>query len=163
LDSAQLSEVIAHYFIAYYREARRQLSGRTFGTATMPSHLLPGKKLVRVWETADGHFVVEHISRPSDASYLGQEAIRSHRYEDYLQVLPRLDETLEERTGMQVAENAAVLDTRLHGKTLGDAGYEEVAHGDYVERVDVITRSKVPELTEEKAREAAHGDLQPYI
>jgi hypothetical protein len=33
----------------------------------------------------------------------------------------------------------------------------------YVERVDAITRAKVPELTEDSAREAAQANLHPYV
>jgi len=51
----------------------------------------------------------------------------------------------------------------VRGKRIGDAGYEEVQNGDYLERVDAISRNKVPELTEEAAREAARADMQPYL
>ena len=51
----------------------------------------------------------------------------------------------------------------VRGKRIGDAGYEEVQNGDFMERVDAISRNKVSELTEESAREAAQVDMQPYL
>ena len=56
-----------------------------------------------------------------------------------------------------------MLMAEVRGKRIGDAGYEEVQNGDYLERVDAISRNKVPELTEEAAREAARADMQPYL
>ena len=61
MDPDPLRDTLAHYFAAYYQEARSQLAGTSFSTETVPSHLMPWRKLVRTWETKDGHFVVEHI------------------------------------------------------------------------------------------------------
>jgi hypothetical protein len=163
VDSDQLRDTIARYFAAYYREVRNQLSGRSFSTETIPSHLMPWKKLVRVWETRDGHFVVEHISSPNDSSWLGKRSMESDLPEDYLHIQPPRDETLEEMTGMRVEGSASQLMTRIRGKRIGDAGYEEVQQGNYTERVDAISRAKVPDLTEEEGRRAAKADLQPYL
>lgn len=158
-----LRDIIAHYFAAYYREARSQLSGRSYGIDIVPSHLMPWKKLVRVWESKDSHFVVEHISGASATSWLGQEAHKSNLYEDYLHLYPALRWTLKEATGLEVERNTAVLAVRVHGKRVHDPGYGTVQRGDYLERVDAISRAKVPELTEENAKVAAWADLQPYI
>ncbi len=38
-----------------------------------------------------------------------------------------------------------------------------VQNGDYLERVDAISRDKVAELTEEEARKTARADMQPYL
>lgn len=162
-DADPLRDTIAHYFAAYYRELRRQLSGKSYGIDTVPSHLMPWKKLVRVWESKDGHFFVEHISGAGASSWLGQEANKPDLYEDYLHLYPRRDRTLREMTGVKVEDGAAVLIARVRGKRVHDPGYGDVQRGNYVERVDAITRAKVPELTEEKAREAAQSDLRPYV
>lgn len=66
-------------------------------------------------------------------------------------------------TGVEVEQNAAVLLTKIRGMRIGDAGYEEVQRGDYLERVDAISGDKVPNLTEEEPREAARADVQPYL
>lgn len=163
VDPDPLRDAVAHYFASYYQEARSQLSGKSFSVETVPSHLMPWHKLVRTWEARDGYFVVEHISRPSDSSYRGNESVRSDRWEDYLHLYPRTDQTLKEMTGMEAKEGAPVLMTRIRGKRIDDAGYEEVQSGDYLERVDAIFRDKIPELTEEKAREAARADIRPYL
>jgi hypothetical protein len=162
-DLDPLRDKIARYFAAYYQEARSQLSGRSFSIETVPSHLMPWRKLVRTWETKDGHFVVEHISSPTASSWLGYQPPRFDSYEYYLHLNPRRDQTLEEMTGVRVEENASVLMADVRGKRIGDAGYEEVQNGDFMERVDAISRNKVPELTEESAREAAQADMQPYL
>jgi hypothetical protein len=162
-DPDPLRDKIARYFAAYYQEARSQLSGRSFSIETVPSHLMPWRKLVRTWETKDGHFVVEHISSPAASSWLGYQPPRFDSYEYYLHLNPRRDQTLEEMTGVRVEENASVLMADVRGKRIGDAGYEEVQNGDFMERVDTISRNKVPELTEESAREAAQVDMQPYL
>lgn len=158
-----LRDTIARYFATYYREVRSLLSGKTYGIDTVPSHLMPWKKLVRVWESKDGHFVVEHISGASAPSWLGQEALRSDLYEDYLHLYPPRDRTLREMTGIKVKDNAAVLMAWVSGKRVHDPGYGDVQRGNYMERVDAITKAKVPELTEESAREAARADLRLYI
>lgn len=158
-----LRDTIARYFAAYYKELRSQLSGRIYGIDTVPSHLMPWKKLVRVWESKDGHFFVEHISGAGASSWLGQEAKESDLYEDYLHLYPPREWTLSEKTGVEVKHGAAVLMTQARGKRVHDPGYGDVQRGNYVERVDAITRAKVPELTEESAREAARADLQPYV
>jgi hypothetical protein len=51
----------------------------------------------------------------------------------------------------------------MRGKRIGDEGYLEVQEGNYIERVDAISKGKVPELTEEKAQEEARIDMQPYL
>jgi hypothetical protein len=162
-DLDPLRDKKARYFAAYYREARDQLSGRSFSIETVPSHLMPWPKLVRTWETKDGHFVVEHISSPAASSWLGYQPPRFDSYEYYLHLNPRRDQTLEEMTGVKVEDDASVLRAEVRGKRIGDAGYEEVQNGDFMERVDAISRNKVPELTEEAAQEAARTDMQPYL
>ncbi len=162
VDPDPLRDTVAHYFAAYYQEARSQLAGRSFSIETVPSHLMPWHKLVRTWETQDGYFVVEHISQPSDSSYRGNESVRSDRWEDYLHLYPRRDQTLKEMTEVKAEEDAAALITEIRGKRIDDAGYDEVQRGDYLQRMDAIPRDKVSELTEEKAREAARADMQPY-
>lgn len=162
-DPNPLRDTLDQYFATYYREVRSLLSGKTYGIDTVPSHLMPWKKLVRVWESKDGHFVVEHISGASAPSWLGQEALRSDLYEDYLHLYPPRDRTLREMTGIKVKDNAAVLMAWVSGKRVHDPGYGDVQRGNYMERVDAITKAKVPELTEESAREAAQADLRPYV
>jgi hypothetical protein len=124
---------------------------------------MPWRKLVRTWETRDGHFVVEHISSPGASSWFGNQPPQSDSYEYYLHLHPRRDQTLEEMTGIRVEAFSSTLMPEVRGKRIGDAGYEEVQNGDYLERVDAISRNKVPELTEEAAREAAQADIQPYL
>jgi hypothetical protein len=158
-----LRDTIALYFAAYYREVRNRLSGKSYGIDTVPSHLMPWKKLVRVWESRDGHYFVEHISGAGENSWLGQEANRSDLYEDYMHVCPPQDQTLKEMTGLTLKEDAAVLATRVFGRRVHDPGYGDVQRGNYVERVDAITRAKVSELTEDSARVAAQADLHPYV
>ena len=162
VDSDPARDTAAHYFAAYYQEARSQLAGTSFGVDSVPSHLMPWHKLVRTWETRDGYFVVEHISQPSDSSYQGNESIRSDHWEDYLHLYPRRDQTMGEMTGME-ADEGVTLATEIRGKRIDDAGYDEVQRGDYLQRVDAIPKDKVSELTEEKARAAARSDMQPYI
>jgi len=157
-----LRDTIAHYFAAYYQEARSQLSGHSFSPETLPSHLMPWHKVVRTWETKDGYIVVEHITQPSDASYRGNDAVRSDRWEDYLHLYPRTDQTLSEMTGMEENEVAVPL-TETFGKLIDDTGYLDVQNGEYVQRVDAIPKDKTTELTEEKAREAARADIRPYL
>ena len=62
-------------------------------------------------------------------------------------------------TGVEADKGAIVHSVEIRGKRIGDAGYDEVQEGNYLERVDVISRDKVPELTEEAARTAMH----PYL
>ncbi len=124
---------------------------------------MPWRKLVRTWETREGHFVVEHVSSPSDSPYRGNESGRSDFGEDYLHLYPRRDQTLREMTGLETDKGALVHSVEIRGKRIGDAGYDEVQRGDYLERVDAISRDKVPELTEEEAREAARADIHPYL
>jgi hypothetical protein len=162
-DPDPLRDKITRYFAAYYREARDQLSGRSFSIETVPSHLMPWPKLVRTWETKDGHFIVEHISSPAASSWLGYQPPRFDSYEYYLHLHPCRDQMLEEMTRVRVEENASLLMAEVRGKRIGDAGYEEVQGGDYLERVDAISRNKVPELTEEAARKAVRADMQPYL
>lgn len=159
-ESHDLRDKIAHYFAAYYRELRNQLEGRSFGIDTVPSHLMPWKKIVNVLETRDRHFIVEHISGPS-TSY-------SDLYEDYLHIVPRRDYTLREATGAEYEEGTAMfvrplLERSIFGKRVGEEGFEEVQRGNYLERKDVITRAKVAELTKERAREEARKDIESYI
>ena len=163
VDPDPLRDSLAHYFAAYYQEARSQLAGRSFGIETVPSHLMPWRKLVRMWETRDGHFVVQHVSNASDSPHQGNESGRSDFGEDYLHLYPRKDQTLREMTGVEVDKGAFVHSVEIRGKRIGDAGYDEVQRGDYLERVDAISRDKVAELTEEAAREAARADMQPYL
>ncbi len=163
MDPDPLRDTIAHYFATYYQEARSQLAGRSFSIETVPSHLMPWRKLVRTWETRDGHFVVEHVSQSSDSPHPANESGRSDLGEDYLHLYPRRDQTLREMTGVEADKCALVHSVEIRGKRIGDAGYEEVQNGDYLERVDAISRNKVPELTEEAAREAARADMQPYL
>jgi hypothetical protein len=66
-------------------------------------------------------------------------------------------------TGVDAHKGALVHSVKIRGKRIGDAGYDEVQLGDYLERVDAISRDKVPELTEEEAQEAARTDMQPYL
>lgn len=155
-------DTIAHYFASYYQEARSQLAGNSFSPETLPSHLMPWHKLVRTWETKDGYIVVEHITQPSDASYRENRAVRSDRWEDYLHLYPRTDQTLNEMTGMEGNEGVVPL-TKTYGRLIDDAGYLDVQKGDYLQRVDATPKGKVPELTEEKAREAARVDMRPYV
>ena len=85
--------------------------------------------------------------------YLGQPP-------NYLHLYPRREQTLREMTGAGAKEgDAPVHNVEIREKRIDDAGYEEVQNGDYTERVDVIPRDKVPELTEEAAR----VDMQPYL
>lgn len=158
-----LRDSVARYFAAYYQEARSQLAGKSFGVATVPSHLMPWHKLVRTWETQDGYFVVEHISNPKDSSYQGHASVRSDRWEDYLHLYPRRDQTLREMTGLELEDGRAIPTTEIRGKLIADPGYDEVQVGDYLERVDMLPKDKVSEFTEEKAREAARHDMQPYV
>jgi hypothetical protein len=157
-----LRDTIAHNFAAYYQEARSQLSGHSFSPETLPSHLMPRHKLVRTWETKDGYIVVEHTTRPSDASYRGNHAVRSDPWEDYLHLYPRTDQTLSEMTGMEENEVAVSL-TETLGKLIDDSGYLDVQNGEYIQRVDAIPTDKTTGLTEEKAREAARADIRPYL
>lgn len=159
-ESHELRDTIAHYFGAYYRELRSQLKGRSFGIDTVPSHLMPWKKLVNVSETRDGHFIVEHISG-SSTSYFDL-------YEDYLHIVPRRGYTLREVTGAEYEEGTAMfvrplIERHIFGKRVGDEGFEEVQRGNYLERKDIITRAKVSELTEEEARKQARDDIVPYL
>jgi hypothetical protein len=163
VDPDPLRYTIAHYFATYYQEARNQLAGRSFSIETVPSHLMPWRKLVRTWETRDGHFVVEHVSQSSDSPHPANESGRSDLGEDYMHLYPRRDQTLREMTGVEVDKCALVHSVEIRGKRIGDAGYEEVQNGDYLERVDAISRDKVAELTEEEARETARADMQPYL
>ncbi len=64
---------------------------------------------------------------------------------------------------MDTDKDALMHNIEIRGKRIGDAGYEEVQRGDYLERVDAISRDKVPELTEEAARQAARTDMHPYL
>jgi hypothetical protein len=155
-DPGGLRDTLAHYWTAYHQEVRRQLSSLSvYGIDTIPSHLMPGKRLIRTWETSDGHFLVEHISNPS-TSY-------SDLYEDYLHTWPPRDQTLGELTGVELRDDAPLLVSRVFGKRQHDPGYDQAAMADYVERRDVISRAKVLELTEEEARRQATADLKPYI
>jgi len=163
VDPDPLRDKIAQYFAAYYQEARSQLAGRSFSPETVPSHLMPWRKLVRTWETRDGHFVVEHISNASDSPHPANESGRSDFGEDYLHPYPRKDQTLREITGADAEGDVPMHNVEIRGKRIVDAGYEEVQNGDFTERVDAISRNKVPELTEEAAREAARTDIQPYL
>ncbi len=56
-----------------------------------------------------------------------------------------------------------MLTRHTFGKMLGDEGFEEAQNGDYLERRDVITRAKVPELPEEEAVREAREDIRPYL
>lgn len=161
VDPDLLRDTIAHYFAAYYQEARSQLAGRSFSIETVPSHLMPWRKLVRTWETRDGHFVVEHVSNPSDSPHPGNESGRSDFGEDYLHLYPPREQTPQEMTG--VYKGAIMHNVEVRGKRIGDTGYDEVQRGDYLERVDAISRNKVPELTKDAAREAARADMHPYL
>lgn len=159
-ESEELRDKIAHYYGAYYRELRRQLEGRSFGISTVPSHLMPWKRVVYVMETRDGHFVTEHVSGPSETYF--------NSYEDYLQVVPRRAYTLRDVTGADHEEGTALrvapmLTRHTFGKMLGEEGFEKVQNGDYLERRDVITRAKVPELTEDDAVREAREDIRPYL
>lgn len=162
--SEELRDKTAHYYGAYYRELRRQLKGQSFGVATIPSHLMPWKKVVYVvvyvMETRDGHFVTEHVSGPG-RTY-------SDLYEDYLQVVPRRAFTLRDVTGDELEEGTAMrvaptLIRHISGKQLGDEVFAWVQNGDYLERRDVITRAKVYEWSEEEAVREARQNLQPYL
>src|SRR5215217_1042413 len=62
VDPDPLRDGIVRYFAAYYQEGRNRLAGRSFSNETVPSHLMPWRKLVRTWETRDGHFVIEHVA-----------------------------------------------------------------------------------------------------
>ena len=157
-----LRDTIAHYFAAHYPESRSQLSGNSFSPETLPSHLMPWHKLVRTWETKDGYIVAEHITQPSDASYRGNHAVRSARWEDYLHLYPPTDRRLNEMTGME-ADEGATLATEIRGKLIDDPGYDEVQRGNYRQRVDAIPKDKISELTEDKARQAARVDMRPYV
>ncbi len=163
VDPDPLRDSLAQYFAAYYQEARSQLAGRSFSSETVPSHLMPWRKLIRTWETRDGHFVVEHVSNASDSPHPANESERSDFGEDYLHLYPRKDQTLREMTGAVAEGDAPVHNVEIRGKRIVDAGYEEVQNGDFTERVDAISRNKVPELTEEAAREAARVDIQSYL
>jgi len=163
VDPDPLRDGIVRYFAAYYQEGRNRLAGRSFSNETVPSHLMPWRKLVRTWETRDGHFVVQHVSNPSDSPHRVNESRRSDFGEDYLHLYPRKDQTLREMTGADVEGDAHVHSVEICGKRIGDAGYDEVQNGDFTERVDAIPRNKVPELTEGAAREAARVDMQPYL
>ena len=163
VDPDPLRDSLAHYFAAYYQEARSQLAGRSFSIETVPSHLMPWRKLVRTWETRDGHFVVQHVSNPSVSPHRVNESGRSDFGEDYLHLYPRRDQTLREMKEADAEDEAPVHNVEIRGKRIGDAGYDEVQNGDFTERVDAISRNKVPELTEEAAREAARVDMQPYL
>src|SRR5215217_6787339 len=55
VDPDPLRDGIVRYFAAYYQEGRNRLAGRSFSNETVPSHLMPWRKLVRTWETRDGH------------------------------------------------------------------------------------------------------------
>ena len=160
VDPDPLREKIAQYFAAYYQEARSQLAGsKSFSPESVPSHLMPWRKLVRTWETRDGHFVVEHVSNASDSPHPANESGRSDFGEDYLHLYPRREQTLKEMTGAGAEGDAPVHNVEIRGKRIDDAGYEEVQNGDFIERVDAISRNIVPELTEEAAR----VDMQPYL
>lgn len=163
VDPDPLRDHLARYFAAYYQEARSQLAGRSFGIDTVPSHLMPWRKLVTTWETRDGHFVVEHVSNAGDSPHPANESGRSDFGEDYLHLYPRREQTLKEMTGAGAEGDAPVHNVEIRGKRIDDAGYEEVQNGDFIERVDAISRNIVPELTEEAAREAARVDMQPYL
>ena len=45
--------------------------------------------------------------------YLGNESVRSDRWEDYLHLYPRAEQTWEEMTGMEADEEGATLRTRI--------------------------------------------------
>ena len=145
VDPDPLRDTIAHYFATYYQEARSQLAGRSFSIETVPSHLMPWRKLVRTWETRDGHFVVEHVSQSSDSPHPVNESGRSDLGEDYLHLYPRRDQTLRELTGIRVEENVSVLMAEVRGKRIGDAGYEEVQNGD-------LPRTRGRHLQEQSSR-----------
>lgn len=159
-ESEELRDKIAHYYSAYYRELRRQLEGRSFSISTVPSHLMPWKKVVYVMETRDGHFVVDHISGSSTTYF--------DSYEDYIQVVPRRYFSLRDITGAVHEEGTAMrvspmLERRIFGKRIGDEGFDEVQKGDYLERRDVITRAKVRELIRDEARKEAQEDIRLYL
>jgi hypothetical protein len=156
MDPEGLRDTLASYWTAYYQEVRSQLSTLSvYGIDTIPSHLMPWKKLIRTWETSDGHFVVQHFSNPP-TTY-------SDFYEDFLHVMPPRTRTLKELTTMDYEEGAPIFVSQIFGKRQYDPGYDQVAKGNYLERRDVITRAKVTELTEEKARRQAREDLEPYL
>lgn len=115
VDPDPLRDAIARYFAAYYQEARSQLAGRSFSIETVPSHLMPWRKLVRTWETRDGHFVVEHVSNPSDSPHPGNESGRSDFGEDYLHLYPRRDQALWEMTGAEADKGALGTASRFGG------------------------------------------------
>ena len=64
---------------------------------------------------------------------------------------------------METAEGEATLATEIRGKRINDVGFDVTQSGDYLERIDVVARDKVRELTEEKARKAARADMRPYV
>ena len=96
--------------------------------------------------------------------YIGAgEMQNANMYEDYLHLHPARGQTLSEITGVEPQGNAPLLVTEIYGKRMGGEGYLEVQKGGFLERVDAISRSKVPELIEEKAQEDARIDIQQYF
>jgi hypothetical protein len=157
-QSERERDTIAHYCAAYYREVRRQLQGRSYGVSTLPSHLMPWKRIVYVNETRDGHFIVNHVSNPRES--------HSDLYEDYMHIVPQRAYTLREHLKprrLRYDESTQLFRRQVFGKRLGDQGFDQVQKGNYLDRADIITRNRVHRLTEEEGRRHAREDLRRYF
>lgn len=153
MESEELRDKVARYWLAYYREVRNILNAVSWGAAEIPTHLIPQPRTIRLHQARDG-FIIEHFNRDPGTGY----------YEAF-EIYPPVDRTIRELTGgsFDYKEGAAIFWSMAEGRRLGHPQHDEALNPDFRQRYEIITNAQVPKLTEEEARKNARVDLELYL